>query len=112
MVRLVRWMWFGSLPSAVMLATLAAAAAMLTTAAVSVLASDRVAAAADLYGRRPPHWGKRCEPAAAFPDACVVRRAATIDVPLLQATPTVWQWAPSPRIRPLHEAIEVPEDFI
>src|SRR6185295_7608254 len=102
-------MWFGSLPSAVMLATLAAAVAMLITAAVSVLASDRVAAAADLYGRRPSHWGKRCEPAVAFPDACVVRQAATIDVPRLQAAPAVWLLAPTPKFRPLHEAVEVPE---
>jgi hypothetical protein len=110
-VRLVRWMWFGSLPSAVMLATLAAAVAMLVTAAVSVLASDRVAAAADLYG--PRHYGgKRCERAVEFPDACVVRQASTIEGPMLQAAPAVWLLTPTPKFRPLNDAVEVPEDFI
>ncbi|MBY0396748.1 MAG: hypothetical protein K2X91_09810 [Thermoleophilia bacterium] len=109
----------GKWPAPVIVASVAAAVAMLSTAAVSVLAGDHVAATSDLYGRRPLSSGKRCVRAATSPttapspDTCVVR---TGPLPLLTPphTPQITESVPPPRIlRPLHDAtVEVPDNFI
>ncbi|HYD02447.1 MAG TPA: hypothetical protein VEB22_14565 [Phycisphaerales bacterium] len=103
----------GSWPLAVVIATVAAAVAMTTTAGVSVLASDRVEAAGDLYGKPAPRRGGmravRAEPA---PDATLVTFVPTITLLSEElramSRPVFW----SLPVHPLHEADEVPESFI
>ena len=111
---------FASLHSSVLLALLAAGTAMAATVGVSILASEEVAAASDVYGRRLLHQpaakgGKRAVRAAATPipapDAtlvvfvpamtCLANETAEVVYPMFDAT-----------VRPLHETGEVPENFI
>lgn len=108
----------GSWSVAVVLATGCASFAMVTTAAVSVLTSDQVAAAEDLYGARIcGRSGKRAVRAVdaqagpvPFPDTCSVTYVPSFDTPLLEALQAVRCLLPT--VRPLHEAIELPDNFI
>lgn len=104
----------------VVLATGAAAFAMAATAAVSVLADERMAAVEGGY-RQPLRMGKhsvRAEGtevveacmAVPFPDACVVREVPREELPLMKAAESIKRWVP--KVRPLHEAVEVPENFV
>jgi hypothetical protein len=112
----------GSWSMSVMLATSAAALAMAATAAVSVLGDEQWSAGEGVCLARPRMGmravraaesqaveGRAAEP---FPDACVVREIPREEAPLLDAGESIRRWRPAVRLRPLHEAVEVPENFV
>lgn len=111
---------FGSWHSAVALATGTALIAMATTAGVSVLASDEVAAAGDLYGTRTflqRAGGKRAVRVSQVavvpaPDAGMVTYVPTFTRLANDALGIVQPILSTMPVRPLHEAEEVPENFI
>jgi hypothetical protein len=104
----------GSLSAAVLLATGVATAAMVTTAGVSILASDQVAAASDVY-RPGTHWqhgGKRAVPAVTpAPDACMVTYVPSFSLLVDEARKSARSTLIMLRSRPLSEAEEAPDNF-
>lgn len=105
------------LSGAVVIATGLAAATMTATAGLSVLASDTVSAAADVYGPQPVHGGKRCVRSLQLacvpaPDACNYTLLPAITELRFNAMELARPLFALPPVRPLSEADEVPENFI
>ncbi|MFT3683890.1 MAG: hypothetical protein QM783_03000 [Phycisphaerales bacterium] len=118
--RFTRMMTTDRWPGSVIVATAAAIAAMIATAAVSLVASDEVTLAAPVYARSEvAHGGMRCVRAASdprlleqFPDACVVRQMPVEEAAKFRAFDAMHEMARLRGVRPLHEASEVPENAI
>lgn len=117
MIRLTFPMMAGSLPTAVGAATAAAVIAIVATAGLSVLAGEALTQAEShaVTGDPPPpgRSGKRAILAsqAPFPHESLVVFVPTFSALAERAVESSFQLLPRPA-RPLHEATEVPENFI
>jgi hypothetical protein len=113
----------GSWSVAVVLATGCAACAMVATAAVSVLSDEQLIEEPDdcsfaARARRGGGGGMRAVRAVdaeavesvPFPDTCYVREMQHQESRLLESLGTFRQWFPT--LRPLHETVELPDNFI
>lgn len=111
----------GSWSAAVVLATGCAACAMVATAAVSVLADEQIIEEShdcSFAARARRGGGMRAVRAAdaeavepvPFPDTCYVREVQHHDSRLLETLGMFREWFPT--LRPLHETVELPDNFI